>query len=81
MPGEIRYIYPPMDVSCMDRVEINTCPARMITPDVLDIVRAYNIADGVMSLSEQWQLPHPYIAAWETIRGNIATMKAHAARK
>ena len=69
-PSEIPYLYPPSDAVDgqghpldEERVEINTCPVNLITPDLIEFFRAINLADGRISISEQDWLPYPFIQA------------------
>lgn len=52
-----------------DRVEIDRCPARVVTPDVLALFRTHAMAGGRLSYSEQKSLPNPYLEAWDLIEG------------
>ncbi len=47
----------------VERVEINTCPVNLITPDLVEFIRAVNFADGRLSVSEQDWLPYPFMQA------------------
>jgi len=49
-----------------ERIELNRCPRILITSDILDLFRVYQFADGKLALSEQAQLPNPYLQAWDT---------------
>jgi len=46
-----------------ERVEINTCPVNLITPDLVEFFRAVNLAEGKISIAEQDWLPYPFIQA------------------
>jgi len=48
-----------------ERVTVDNCPARNVTADVLAMMRSVRLADGRVSLSEQAQLPSPYLEAVE----------------
>ena len=59
------------------RVTVDICPARLITPDVLDVFAAYRMADGRLSVSEQAELPTPYIEAWMLVHHHTSAATAH----
>jgi hypothetical protein len=60
------YIFPPLHAEYHgDRISVNRCPVRLITGDLVSLFRAHQLADGKLSLSEQAELPGPFLDAWD----------------
>jgi len=60
---------------------IDCCPVRFLSPDVQDLFMALNMAGGNLTLTEQQELPRPYVEAanlamCEQGRRQVAEMKA-----
>ncbi len=67
-PSEEKFIFPASDVAYPNkRVEIGTCPAKFVTPDIFQLFEEYNLAEGRMSISEGNSLSPPYRDAWIAI--------------
>lgn len=60
--GEVtEWHYPPND----PEVRLDRCPARVLgeSPDIIDVFRTLNLAGGRVSISDQANLPAPYLEA------------------
>lgn len=60
--------YPPIDMKWEgDRVRIDRCPAKVVTPDVAAVFSTHAMSGGTLTFSEQKKIPSPYLQAWSLI--------------
>lgn len=72
---ETQWQYPPAPAPA--RIILDRCPAKIITHDTVALVTALNMAGGNISLSEQENLPHPYLQALVVARNEQAEKSAY----
>ena len=66
------------------RVEIDMCPLKFVTGDVLALFRSVSLAESRLSVSEQLALPAPYVAAFALVvneRNSRAIAEANRGQK
>jgi len=64
-----------------ERVSMRTCPAKTSTPDILVLFRQHRFAGGNLTLTEQDQLPAPYLEAWDLVSVHQDAAQAERIKK
>jgi len=60
----VKALFPPLDLRYdSERIELDKCPIRYLTPDVIELFRTLNLSDCAVSIQSQLSLPYPFYLA------------------